>query len=41
MVQVKALKLSNYCIGIRSINYHLAKLINIAQTLLNFSWLRA
>ena len=31
MAQVKALRLSNYCISISSLYYHLSELINLAQ----------
>ena len=31
LAQVKALRLSNYCISISSLHYHLAELINLAQ----------
>ena len=40
MAQVKALRLSKYCISISSLHYHLSELINIAQTPNNFSTLR-
>jgi len=31
MAQVKALRLSNYCISTSSLHYHLSELINLAQ----------
>ena len=31
MAQVKALRLSNYCISISFLHYHLSELINLAQ----------
>ena len=40
MAQVKALRLSNYCISISYLHYHLSELINFAQTPNNFSTLR-
>src|SRR6185503_20629615 len=31
LAQLKALRLSNYCISMSSLHYHLAELINVAQ----------
>ena len=36
----EALGLTNYCISMSSLDYHLAKLINVAHPSLIFSWLR-
>ena len=40
MTQVKTLSLSNYCINISSVHYHISELIKIAQTPNNLSTLR-